>query len=88
MDKYLNEKIKEFWGGFMVGGIAGVKFLFTGGHSWEDLALEYAIKFFAAIMFAFISGIFTVFAVDLYKHKLKDKLFPPKKTEEEKEEKK
>ena len=75
MGNILNEKIKEFWGGFVVGGFAGVNFLFTGFNNWGDIVLAYTLKFFASIIFALVSGICTVAAVDFYKHKIKHKLF-------------
>lgn len=73
------EKINLFLGGATVGGAAGVRLLFAGPHIGGDLVLGYTIKFFGTIVLAFVSGIFTLVAHDLYKHKIKDRLFGKKK---------
>lgn len=81
MGNYLDEKVKEFWGGFTVGGFAGINFLFADVPTFGHLALEYTIRFIGAVMIAATSGVCTAMAVDFYKHKVRDRLFPPKKTE-------
>lgn len=75
MGNYLDEKVKEFWGGFVVGGFAGVNFLFVDAVSWVDVATGYILRFIGVVMIAATSGVMTAMAVDFYKHKIKPKLF-------------
>lgn len=79
MGNYLDEKVKEFWGGFTVGGFAGVNLLFADAPTWNHLVLEYTLRFFGAVMIAVTSGLCTALVLDLYKYKFKDKIFKPKK---------
>jgi len=79
MEKFFGEKIKVFIGGSVVGWLAGIKFLFGGTHRPDDMVVEYIIKFFATIIFAFMSGLMTVIAKDFYDHKIKNRLFKNKK---------
>lgn len=78
MGNYLDEKVKEFWGGFTVGGITGVNFLFTDAPTLGHVAIEYTFRFIGALMIAVTSGLCTAMALDLYKYKFKDKIFKPK----------
>lgn len=87
MGNYLNEHVKEFWGGFTVGGFAGVNFLFADIPSWGDLAVGYTIRFLGAVMIAAASGVLTTMAVDWYKHKIKERLFKPKENDKEENQK-
>tara|TARA_R110000868_G_scaffold29391_1_gene109251 strand:+ start:439 stop:696 length:258 start_codon:yes stop_codon:yes gene_type:complete len=84
MDNLFQEKIKLFIGGSSVGCFAGIRLLFGSNHIGGDLVLEYFAKFVGTIILAFMSGLVTVVAHDLYKHKIKDKLFKKKKDEENK----
>ena len=78
MEELFREKAKVFWSGSIVGWLAGAKFLFAGPHTWGDIVIEYTAKFVATCIFAFASGIFTVFAHDAYKEWIKPKFFKKK----------
>lgn len=87
MGNYLDEKVKEFWGGFIVGGYSGVKFLFADPTGWDHMVLEYTLRFLGAIFIAATSGVLTAMTIDLYKYKIKDKLFKPKENDKEEDQK-
>lgn len=87
MGNPFHEKAKEFWSGFSLGGIAGIKFLWVGGNNWPDIAFVWVLKFFGTCMLAFSTGILTIVATDFYKHYLKNKLFPHGKDKNNKDDK-
>ena len=78
MQEFFSGKVKEFYGGTVVGFITGWHFLFAGPLGWGDLVIQYVLKFLATIIFAFVSGIMTVLAKDFYVSVIKPRLFKKK----------
>lgn len=85
MDKFVGDHVKEFWGGFIVGCIAGLKLLFTGNINWDNIAIEYTVRFFGVCFFGFTTAVITALATDIYKYKIKHWLFPKSKQHDKEE---
>lgn len=78
---FVHERGKAFIRGFFVGGYSGFVFLFDVALDWNHIAWLWAIKFIGIGILAFTSGLMTLLANDVYKHKIKDKIFKPKNDE-------
>lgn len=78
----MHEKGKHFIRGALAGGYTGFVFLLNVKLDWDNIAMMWAVKFFGIIIISFTSAIMTVAGADVYKHKIKDKIFKPKKEEQ------
>lgn len=85
MGKIISDNFKEFLGSFIVGWVVWAKLLFTDNSNLGDFALGFMLKFLGAGMIALFTAICTAAAVDFYKHKMRDRLFPPNKKDKDKE---
>jgi hypothetical protein len=80
MEKLFRENLKEFWSGAVLGGAACGNLLFA--HPFlTGFVGEFLVKTFATGVAAGVSGLFTILATDLYKHKLKNRIFKNKTKE-------
>lgn len=78
MWKFIADNFKEFWRGTVAGSFAG------GGYVWFNkiILLDYVGSLFTVALSAIVGGMATALAADYYKHKIKHKLFKPKKNAE------
>ncbi len=80
MWQFFKEKAKFFIGGAVAGMYPAIQLLFNN----PNIYLGFVLRCFGAVIIAFLSGLFTVFAHDVYKHlKVKYKIF--KNVNEEKD---
>lgn len=68
------ENLKEFWGGFVGGGFAGIGLSRIDGVA----ILKYLGGLGTVALSAIIGALFTALASDYYKHRIKNKLFKTK----------
>lgn len=75
MWKFITDNFKEFWRGGVAGSVAG------GGYVWLNkiILLDYIGSLFTVALSAIVGAMATALAADYYKHKIKHKLFKPKK---------
>lgn len=80
MWKFITDNFKEFWRGSIAGSFAG------GGYIWLNkiILLDYLGSLITVALSAAVGGMCTALAADYYKHKIKNKLFKPKKDERDK----
>ncbi len=71
MKNFVNEQITYFIRGAFAGCFAGGIFMFGTAPLSTSIILEYPLKLFGTIIIAFASGISTVLAADVYRHKIK-----------------
>lgn len=69
---FFKEKAKFFIGGAIAGVYPAIHLLFNN----PNIYLNFVLRCFGAVVIAFLSGLVTVFAHDVYKHlKVKYKIF-------------
>jgi hypothetical protein len=75
MEKFIRAHLQEFWSGAFTGGVAGSIFLFPAPLFVNHFFLAYVVKIIGTAVMAGLSGLATAFAVDFYRHKIKQKIF-------------
>lgn len=75
MWKFITGNVKEFWRGTVAGGCASSSYIWIN----KIIILDYIGSLFTIAFSAAIGGMLTALGADYYKHKLKHKLFKPKK---------
>ncbi len=85
---FLVRHLKEFAVGFFLGGSASSRILFAGFTIRYSLVIELGVRLLATLVIAFLSGLVTVLAHDVYKYHLKEKLFKTKRNGTQKDEEK
>lgn len=76
MDNGSNKNIILGVGGWIGGSLGSISLLFVGDHSFINLVF----RFVGVLVAGFATGFVTVLGNDLYKLKVKPKLFPSSKT--------
>lgn len=71
MWQFIKAKVNFFLGGFVAGIYPAIYILFNN----PNIYLSFVLRCIGAIVIAFLSGIVTVFAHDVYKHYVKNKFF-------------
>jgi hypothetical protein len=85
MWKFIHEHIKEFWKGFFGGGVVWGGILFSTPNFLVSYPVAFILKLLGAGALALVSGLATAYATDLYKHKIKPKLFKNVRDKDDKE---
>jgi hypothetical protein len=87
MRKFIHEHFKDFWKGAVGGGAVCSGILLPTPTFIASIPLDFLLKMLGAGAAALFTGLLTAYGADLYKHKIKPKLFKNVKSNKKDEEK-